>query len=57
MCKRVDSTNSVPAVEYFFKKLRFYFVTFLKSVITGSRRVNFIPAKLRRKERKSYGKL
>ena len=57
MCKRVYLKNSVPAVEYFFKKLGFYFVTFLKSVITGSRRVNFIPAKLRGKEQKGYGKL
>lgn len=49
------STENYRLVECFLKKFRFFIARFLKSVITSSRRVNFLPVKFSGKERMVYG--
>ena len=57
MCKRAGgSTIKDRLVEWFLKKFLKSFVTFEKSVITGSRGVNLLPFKMGRKEAGIYGK-
>lgn len=49
------STENYRHVECFLKKFRFFIARFLKSVITSSRRGNFLPVKFLGKERMVYG--
>ena len=57
MCERAGgSTIRDRLVEWFLKKFLKSFVTFEKSVITGSRGVNLLPFKMGRKEAGIYGK-
>ena len=57
MCERAGgSTIKDRLVEWFLKKFLKSFVTFEKSVITGSRGVNLLPFKMGGKEAGIYGK-